>query len=43
MATCLLAGDWLQSDYPGVLEGAVRSGLKSAAQLRASAQQAFVE
>ncbi|MCQ9615633.1 FAD-dependent oxidoreductase [Paenalcaligenes niemegkensis] len=25
-----LAGDWLQNEYPGVLEGAVRSGLKSA-------------
>ena len=26
-----LAGDWLKNDYPGVLEGAVRSGLTSAA------------
>lgn len=25
-----LAGDWLQNPYPGVLEGAVRSGIKSA-------------
>lgn len=28
--TLFLAGDWLQNDYPGVLEGAVRSGLNSA-------------
>jgi len=25
-----LAGDWTDTGYPGVLEGAVRSGLKAA-------------
>lgn len=28
--TLFLAGDWLQNPYPGVLEGAVRSGISSA-------------
>lgn len=33
-----LAGDWLQNPYPGVLEGAVRSGIKSAHALQALQQ-----
>jgi uncharacterized protein with NAD-binding domain and iron-sulfur cluster len=33
--TLVLAGDWTDTEYPGVLEGAVRSGLEAARMLTA--------